>query len=80
MLDQLLDHLVGAAEYRKRDGKTKRLGGFGIDHQPHPDLTVVGRADRQLNCAVDGRTFIGKYRLSALPLAAAEIDWANQTM
>jgi hypothetical protein len=29
----LLDHLVGAAEQRDRDGRTERLGGLEIDHQ-----------------------------------------------
>lgn len=29
----LLDHLVGAAEQRLRNGKTKRLGSLQVDHQ-----------------------------------------------
>jgi hypothetical protein len=36
---RLFDHLVGAAEYRRRHVEAERLGSFQIDHQL---VTLVG--------------------------------------
>src|ERR1700722_12704893 len=43
MLDQLLDHLVGAAEQRQREGEAERLGGLEIDNE----LDFCKQLDRQ---------------------------------
>ena len=44
MLDQLLDHLVGAAEQRQREGEAERLGGLEIDNE----LDFCKQLDRQV--------------------------------
>ena len=41
----LLDHLVGAAEQRERDGHTERPGGLKVDDQLH----FRGLVDRQIS-------------------------------
>jgi hypothetical protein len=41
---ELLDHLVGAVEYRPRNGNTNRLGGLEVDDQ----LVLGGRLYRQV--------------------------------
>ena len=77
---------------RKRSQrKAAKMAGREIDRLADQAATSEERAKRKRRL-IKGprefrdlrgdlpRTFIGKYRLSTLPLASAETDWANQTM
>jgi hypothetical protein len=62
MFDQLLDHIVGAAEQRQREGEAERLGGLEIDNE----FDFCKQLDRQVGGLLPVENAPGIYAYNVL--------------